>query len=108
MLAIISAGLVPVVLARLPADHFCVVHGPRRFNFAWNAAGALLLLLGVLMLFTPGQGVLTAIAGLSLLDFPGRHDLIIRLLSRPTVRRATDSLRARRGQPPLLLLPGEE
>ena len=105
-LAVISAALVPVVIARLEADHSLRPLPPP--SIGKNAAGAVLVVLGVVMLVTPGQGVLTILAGLSLLDFPGRRRLITRLLHRPAVQRATTAIRARRGAPPLLLPSAED
>lgn len=37
-----------------------------------NLLGWLLVLAGFIMLFTPGQGLLTMLAGLALADWPGR------------------------------------
>jgi len=102
-LAVVSAALVPALLARLPDDHFLLPPAPRRHPIARNLAGAVLVLAGVVMLFVPGQGVLTILAGLCLLDFPGRHAAILRILRQRTVQRAVTVLRGRRGQPPLRL-----
>jgi len=66
-----------------------------------NVLGAVLLLLGILMLALPGQGLLTIIAALSILDFPGKRRLMARLLRVPTVLRAVNRLRERSGKPPL-------
>ena len=101
VLAAISAALVPAVLARLDDDHF--LRPPPPPSLRKNVGGIVLLLLGVVMLFTPGQGVLTILAGLSLLDFPRRRELTTRLLRRPAVQRATTAIRARAGRAPLLL-----
>ena len=107
-LALVSAAMVPPILARLPEDHFTQPPAPRRFRWAWRLAGVTLVLLGVIMLFTPGQGTLTILAGASLIDFPGRRAMITRLLRRPAVQRATTALRARYGAPPLRLPADEE
>lgn len=103
VLALISAGLVPVVIARLDADHF--LRPPPPPSLSKNIGGAALLLLGVVMLFTPGQGVLTILAGLSLLDFPRRRELTARLLRRPAIQKATAAIRVRAGKAPLRLPP---
>ena len=52
------------------------------------------------MLVTPGQGVLTILAGLLLMNFPGKYRLERWLVMRPGVMRALNWLRARRGQTP--------
>jgi hypothetical protein len=66
-----------------------------------NLIGFLLLLIGVLMLVLPGQGLLTILAALSLLDFPGKRKLEHRLLSLPRVLAAANHLRRRAGRLPL-------
>jgi hypothetical protein len=99
----------PVILTRLPADY--LVREPpkeRRSPLLFvlkNALGVLVILLGVLMLLLPGQGLLTILLGLGLVDFPGRHRLEQRLLSRPTVLKTVNALRRRASRPPLEVPP---
>ena len=68
-----------------------------------NIAGVVLLLLGFVMALpgVPGQGLLTMIIGLTLVDFPGKVDLERRLVARPFVLRQLNLLRARFRRPPL-------
>ena len=100
---------VPWVIARLPADYFTrPTRSPWR-NFGgepWyalllglvkNLVGAVLVVLGVLMLFTPGQGLLTLLAGFLLMNFPGKYRLERFLVGRPGVLKALNWLRRRRG-----------
>ena len=106
---------VPFVLARLPADYFlraekkalgvAPANRPARMLLAFgkNALGALLVTLGVLMLVLPGQGVLTLLVGLLLLDFPGKQRLERRLIGTPRVLRIVNALRKRWNRPPLEL-----
>jgi len=105
----------PWVVTRLPEDYF---NHPERE--AWrqsdseplialllgllkNAAGALLLALGVMMIFTPGQGLLTILAGLLLMNFPGKYRFERWLVQRPGVLSSLNWLRKRRGKPPFRL-----
>ena len=37
-----------------------------------NLLGGLLILLGLVMLVTPGQGILTIVLGFTIMDFPGK------------------------------------
>lgn len=108
-----AALAVPWLLARLPRDYFVARRRPRKpFSgrplTAWplvlakNAAGLLLVVLGCVMLVTPGQGVLALIAGLTLVDFPGKYRLQRRAARVPGVLRAINAMRAWRGQPPML------
>ena len=110
-LAIGSIVLVAIVVIHWPADHF-KPHIPgsraevRRHVLASigrNAAGGLLILLGLVMALPgiPGQGVLTMIVGLTLIDFPGKQGLERRLIGRPHVLHAINRLRARFGRAPL-------
>jgi len=55
------------------------------------------------MLLLPGQGLLTILIGLLLLDFPGKRALELRLLRRPALRGFLDRMRQRRGVPPFVL-----
>ena len=111
VLAIGSIALVAVVVVHWPADHF-KPHLPggraevRRHvvaKVARNAAGGLLILLGLVMALPgiPGQGVLTMIVGLTLIDFPGKQGLERRLIGRPHILRAINRVRARFGRDPL-------
>ena len=49
----------------------------------------------------PGQGILTMIVGLTMLDFPGKRGLERRLIGRPHILHALNRLRARFGRAPL-------
>ena len=66
-----------------------------------NLAGGLLALAGLAMLVLPGQGLLTLIVALVLLDLPGKQRLEARLLSQPRLLRMLNRTRQRFGRPPL-------
>jgi len=51
----------------------------------------------------PGQGLLTVLLGIMLLDFPGRHRLEQKLLSKPSIVNTINKLRERFGKQPLQL-----
>jgi hypothetical protein len=70
-----------------------------------NLAGVVLVLLGFVMALpgVPGQGILTMIIGLTLLDFPGKRAFERRLVSRPFILRQLNALRARFGRAALEL-----
>jgi hypothetical protein len=67
-----------------------------------NALGLILLLLGALLLVLPGQGLLTILAAISLMDFRGKRRLERRLMSRPRVFALLNRFRLRAGEPRLL------
>ena len=73
------------------------------FMGAKNLLGAALMLLGILMLFTPGQGLLTLLVGLLLMNFPGKYRLERTLVARPGIFRSLNWLRRRRGAEPFEL-----
>lgn len=107
---VLTVLLLPVLVARLPADYFTASRAEVRRELGvagWilrvvkNLLGCVFLLAGLAMLVLPGQGLLTILIALLLLDFPGKRGLELRLLRRPGVRTFLDRLRARRGQPPL-------
>ena len=100
----------PWIVARLPVNYFRHDTDPQplRTFRDWtrailkNLVGAILLVMGIAMLVLPGQGVLTILIGLSLLDFPGRRACQHRLLTRPQIFAALNWLRTHRHQPPFL------
>jgi hypothetical protein len=108
-----AAALLPRVVARLPEDHFVRSRTERRAaRRAWaptrvlavvlrNVLGAALLVAGVVMLFVPGQGLLTILVALLVMDFPGKFRLEQALVRRAPVLRVLNRLRARAGRPPL-------
>ncbi len=68
-----------------------------------NILGIILLGAGILMLFLPGQGLLTIVIALSLLDFPGKQSLQLRLVRQPRVYKAINWLRCKYKRPPLII-----
>ena len=51
----------------------------------------------------PGQGLLTVLLGIMLVDFPGEDRLEQKLLHRPAIRNSINKLRTRFNKPPLQL-----
>lgn len=106
--------LVPWLLSRLPADYFAA-RRPRSalreshpvirmvLLVLKNLLGLVLLAAGIAMLVLPGQGLLTVLLGLSLLNFPGKFALERAIVSRQAVRRGIDWIRRRANRPPLVL-----
>lgn len=107
-----SLVLIPWAIRHLPADYFTrrdtlvpeLNQPPVRAIFiklARNLLGALLLVAGVLMLFLPGQGLLTIFVSLFLIDFPKKRRLQQRIIVSPPVFGAINRLRQRAGREPL-------
>ena len=63
-----------------------------------NVLGIVLLVAGLVMLLVPGQGLLTIVVALILLDFPGKFRLERWLATRPPVWRSLNWLRKRAGR----------
>jgi hypothetical protein len=70
---------------------------------AKNLVGFVLLMAGIAMLVLPGQGVLTMLIGISLMDFPKKRLLESKLIGQPLVFSGINRLRARFHKPPLTL-----
>jgi len=110
---LITPLMVLLIVLRLPADYFSRPAGRRarffsRYPFFYpffllikNLLGLTLMMTGFILLFTPGQGFLTILIGLMLVNFPGKYRLERFVLSRPGVRESLNKLRQRFGQPPL-------
>lgn len=111
-----SIAVTIFVLIKLPDTYFKASHGrefwvERHPVLRWsglvvkNLLGAFLVLLGVVMSLpgVPGQGVLTILLGVMLLDFPGKRSLELKLVSRPKVLRTINRIRQRFDRPPLQL-----
>jgi hypothetical protein len=104
-----TLAVVALVVVTLPADHFLDRHLPTPApasplaRVGRNLVGLALILVGLLLALpgVPGQGVITVLIGLMLVDFPGRRRLERRLAAWPGVLTAMNRLRARFGRPPL-------
>lgn len=111
-----SLLVVGVLLVKLPATYFQEFHS-REFlverhpvtrlaaRTTKNLLGAVLVMVGTILAVpgVPGQGILTILIGLMLLDLPGKRGLERRIVGRPRVLRAINRLRRRFGSPPLVL-----
>ena len=111
-----SLGLVSLMLVRIPATYFHSSHDralwvDRHRAVRWsgmimkNLIGVVLIILGVIMSLpgVPGQGILTILLGLMLLDVPGKRSWEQKLVKRPKVLQTINQLRGKFGKPPLVL-----
>jgi hypothetical protein len=112
----INLAIVSFVLVKLPADYFKKDNARAFLSertpvirylglIGKNLLGVLLVALGIILSVpgVPGQGLLTILLGIMLLDFPGRRNLEYKLVSRPSVFKAINKLRHRFGKPNLML-----
>ena len=107
--------LVPVLVVNMPADYFVREH--RRDDVAVprhpvvrlvlligkNLLGLCLLAGGIVMLFTPGQGLLSIAMGIVLMDFPGKFALEKRVAQNRPVMRSMNWIRRKWGKPGLIV-----
>ena len=112
---VVSAVAVPMLIRRMPPDYFLEDSAGsewmRRQHPALrlvllilkNLFGGILVIGGLIMFITPGQGILTLLAGILLLNFPGKRRFEIWLVRRKPVHRAIDWIRRRAERPPLVL-----
>lgn len=113
LIFVISLLSLPWLVAKIPEDYFA---SQGRAETAWksrhpvarllliigkNLLGFILLLGGIVMLFLPGQGILTIVAGLLLMDYPGKFAIEKRIARTPTIFKGLNWLRDRAGKPPL-------
>ena len=102
---------IPIILNKLPANYFqhdlehkwMEDYHPIFRNIGLivkNTVGLIFLLAGMAMLVLPGQGILTMVIGVSLLDFPGKRKLEHKLLTQAMVFQAINSIRAKCSKPP--------
>ncbi len=115
VLFLISLSIVPILIAKIPADYFhaeyrnsTLPEKPRRvstviFIILKNIIGFILIVLGTLMLALPGQGILTIIIGLFLMDFPGKYKFERKLVSNSRVLNSLNWIRSKANKPPLIL-----
>jgi len=112
----VSFVSIAIVMVKIPENYFSS-HYTRDFlpNSSWavrwgavilkNILGVFLVILGVLLSLpgVPGQGVLTILLGLIMLDIPGKRPLEARIINRPAILSAINKLRDRYGKPPLVM-----
>ena len=111
-----SFAAIAVVMVKIPADYFSSDYkGEFMKGSSWfvrwsavifkNLFGVFLILLGILLSLpgVPGQGILTILLGIIMIDIPGKRPLEARIIKRPKVRDAINNLRQRFNKPPLIL-----
>ena len=110
-----SLILIPILISRMRPDYFVT---PNAESHTWlgrhpvarsiarllkNALGVVLLFAGLVMMVLPGQGVITLLVALSLLEFPGKRTLELRLIRQRHVSSVINWTRSRAGRPPLII-----
>ncbi len=112
----ISLAIVSVIMVKIPADYFkedrpreLFADKPPAVRYLLiigkNLLGVVLVVIGIILSLpgVPGQGILTILLGVMLLDFPGRRRLERKLVSRPQVLKTINKLRHKFDKPELVL-----
>jgi hypothetical protein len=110
---IATLAVIPLLVVRIPEDYFINEH---RLPWPWsqrhpalhvflivlkNLLGLFFLASGFLMLFMPGQGIITMLLGLTFMNFPGKRRLEKAVIRQRAVYRSINWLRVRRKRAPL-------
>ncbi len=110
---LLSLIVIPWIVVRLPADYFTDETRPKlpfkdahpiiglSINLLKNIMGVVLIIAGILMLVLPGQGILTILIGLGLVNFPGKYKLERYLVTKTGVLKGMNWLRKKANKPPL-------
>jgi len=111
-----ALAIVPWLVIRIPEDYFAGRRRPETYKIrhhpliAWlplmmvkNLLGGVFVLLGIAMLVLPGQGVLTIMFGIALMNFPGKFQLERWFICRAYTLRFINHLRRKHGRPALIL-----
>lgn len=108
-----SLVVIPWILIKIPHDYF---RAEKRQKCPWehypkvvrwivivikNIVGFVLILSGIVMLFTPGQGVLTIIGGIVLMNFPHKYTLMRGIIKNTKILKLINALRAKANREPL-------
>ena len=105
--------LVPILIVRIPDDYFLakrrrVIHWRRLHPVPGiallvmkNVCGIVFIVAGIAMLILPGQGFLTILIGVMLVNFPGKYRLERRVIHFRPVARSINWMRSKAGRPPL-------
>jgi len=106
---IASLLLTPLLLGKIPQDYFIhtnqhkveIEHlGHLIIVVIRTLIGFVLLIVGIIMLVTPGQGIITIILGLFLMEFPGKRKLELKFIKHNPTFRALNWLRNKAGKSP--------
>jgi len=105
--------VVPLMVISLPVDYFASEKADglfKKFKYPLNililsvknVAGIILFCIGVILLFIPGQGLLTIFTGLMLMNFPGKRKLLLSIVRRKPVLKTINWIRLKAGKEPIV------
>jgi len=106
---IVSLLLTPFLLGKIPQNYFVhtnqykieIKHLGHLFAIIIKTLiGFMLLIAGIIMLVTPGQGIISILLGLFLMEFPGKRKLELKLINHEPTFKALNWLRNKANKPP--------
>lgn len=109
---IVSILLCPLAIAYLPSDYFLpnrrssrIKHPVLRIGFKClkNLLAMVLVIIGIILIPLPGQGVLTMLIGIIISDIPGKRKLERRIIRSPVILAAANGIRSRFKRPSFVL-----
>ncbi|MBT8124038.1 MAG: PGPGW domain-containing protein [Gammaproteobacteria bacterium] len=115
VLLIVSIAIIPWVVIKIPDDYFHEHYRVRVSKSSGhpliaqllaglkNLVGFIFVIFGILMLILPGQGILTILIGLFLMNFPGKYQFERKIVSLPRVLKSLNWIRAKANKPPLVV-----
>lgn len=104
-----SLLLTPILLGKVPQDYFVhtnqqkveIKHlGHLIIVISRTIVGFVLLIAGIIMLVTPGQGIISILLGLFLMEFPGKRKLELKLINHEPTFKALNWLRGKANKDP--------
>ncbi len=112
--------VIPWLITKIPEDYFIDVKRHESRLRAYHPAvyitilviknlfGIFCFVIGLAMLVLPGQGLLTMLIGVLLINFPGKYRFERWLISKDSVYKSINWIRRRSGKPDLLRPDGSE
>jgi len=104
-----SLLLTPILLGKIPQDYFVHTNqhkveinhlGHLIIVVIRSLVGFVLLIAGIIMLVTPGQGIISILLGLFLMEFPGKRKLELKLINHEPTFKALNWLRGKANKDP--------
>ncbi len=99
LLLILTIILTPYLICLIPSNYFTNNYNPKKHSILYiillNSIGLILLLLGFIMLFTPGQGLITILFAIFIMRFPYKRKLELQLIKNDILFNTLNWIRAK-------------
>jgi len=108
-----SLIVIPWILIQIPSDYFSYSKRKKHqwgsypsiirlvFLLVKNILGVIFIISGIIMIFIPGQGIITIIIGIILTDFPYKYKIERWIINRPAILKYINKLRAKAKKDPI-------